>query len=275
MPNDGNSTTPLHFLLLPERAIIQQATPLALRVARMANAASVLNQIDVQGKMFTRRNERREELMRLFIATLERQEFQAAGDAKDVGVYGKDRLLTGKEQDTTGGLGADAFEGSQKGDGFKRGEVPQEGQIQSSTAGFDFLQNVFDDHRFDVGKAAGLDGFGNRGRTRPSHLLPFRKAFFQAGIGTMAVHVGRGLRKDGGNKFVEWVKVFIWRRTAIDGLEILGDVVQLGSVLVQGEIGRGSYCVAQRRVNEWGLPSALLPSPTRTMVVKLLAADGC
>ncbi len=112
----------------------------------------------------------------------------------------------------------------------------QERQVQGPAASFDFVQNVFDDHRFNVGEAAGFDGFGNCGWTRPPHLLPLRKPFFQAGKGTMAVNVGSRLRKDGGNEFVEGIKFFIWDRKAINGYKILGDVVQLGGILIQGKI---------------------------------------
>ncbi len=50
--------------------------------------------------------------MRLLITTLKWKQFQAAGNAKDVGVYGEDGLMASKEQDTARCLGTDAFEGS-------------------------------------------------------------------------------------------------------------------------------------------------------------------
>lgn len=90
------------------------------------------------------------------------------------------------------------------------------------------MEDVFDDDRFDVGQPAALDGSGNRGWACAPGLLPRGKAFFQAGKRALAVHVGSGLRKDGGNQFVQRIKVSVRRGHAVRGFEILSDVAKLG-----------------------------------------------
>lgn len=121
--NDGNSAMTvaerkLALLLLAEWTVIQEAAPLALRRAWKADGASVADQIDMERKMFARWDQRREELMGLFVAAFVRQQFQAARDAKDVRVHRKHALLAREEQHAARRFRADAFERGEEGQRF-------------------------------------------------------------------------------------------------------------------------------------------------------------
>lgn len=91
----------------------------------MTDLASVMNQVDVKGKLLAGGNVRFDEVVRLCIATFFGQNFHAAQDTKDMRVHWKNGLRTSKEQDTTRRFRADAFERSEERQGFPRCEVVQ------------------------------------------------------------------------------------------------------------------------------------------------------
>lgn len=227
----GASVSLLH--LLAERTVFQQTTAIAVRVARVTDLASVMNQIDVQRKLFADGNQRFDECVRLCVAAFRGQKFHPAQDAKDVRVHRENSLLTSKQQHAARRLRADAFERGEKREGFARGQIAQKRQVQGAAAGFEFVEDRFDDDGFDVRQATALDRSGNRCRARAASLFPIWEAFFQTGERTMTVHVRRGLRQNRGDEFVEGSEIFKRGGCAVNGFEMLGDVMELLLLFVQ------------------------------------------
>ncbi len=202
----------------------------------MTDLASVLNQVEVKGKLFASGDEWLDERVCLRVAAFFGQPFQAAQDAKNMRVHRKDRLGTGEEQDTARRLWPDAFQREQKGHRFCRRNLLKKRQAQVAAPRFDFIENCFDDDGFDVRQATGLDRGSNGRGLRTAGLFPSWEPLFQTGESPLAVHVGRGLRQDRGNEFIQRVKLFKWGRAAVGGFEMLGDIVELLWWFGQGEI---------------------------------------
>ena len=143
--------------------------------------------------MFSRRDQRFHKFLCQLVVDFFWEQSQTACDAKDMRVHWEKRFLTGEEQNAGGGFRPNAFERSQKAASFINGQSFEKGQVEISASLQDFVQDVFDDDRFYVGQAAGLNRRSDTFRACLPDRLPIRKSFFQARKRPMAVNVGGGL----------------------------------------------------------------------------------
>lgn len=104
----------------------------ALWFARAAYGAAQTDQVDVEGIEFPPRDDAGKNLVSGLVAALLRNQTHAPKNAKDVHVEREDLVMTGKEQCTGGGLGANTPETGEVSSSFRRVHLVQKIQVEGA-----------------------------------------------------------------------------------------------------------------------------------------------
>lgn len=212
----------------------------------MTNSPAVEDQIDVQRVVFFRRDQLFNHLMSQFVADFFRQQTHSPQNSENVSIHRKDRMFATEQQNAGGCLWPYTFQRNQKITRFINSGRLQKGQVQIPAPSPYIVQDIFDDHGFDVCQAAGLDCDGDACRSRSSDVLPVRKASFQTGERSVAVYVGRGLGKDCVDEFVQRVFVAVVRRNAVSRFQVLSYEFELPPFFSQFASGIFELHLGQR-----------------------------
>ena len=182
------------------------------------------DEVDVEGVELTRRDDGVHDLMGAAVGAFLGDEADASEDAEDVRVEREDFRVAGEEERAGDGFGADAAKLREIVCCRFGRECVQKTEIECAARLFDLTKETFDDRRFLVGEAAGLDRRGDGRFACAERGVPIGKATLEGGEGAPAVGVARGLREDDLDEHVERVGAVRVLRHAVCAFEILDDV---------------------------------------------------
>ncbi len=202
-----------HFLSVV--AVFDDRATVASSVARAAECATVADQVNVEGEVFSFRHKLIHDLVCACVGAFLRDQSDATQHAEDVCVEREDGFATGKEECAGNRLRTDAAKPFEIRDGILGAHLVKEGKIKHRVLVFDLAEQACDDGSFLIRESAGADRVGDGRLPRTQHSVPRGKAFFQRTESTLAVHIARRLREDDGDEHVE----------RIGGEAVFGDAV--------------------------------------------------
>jgi len=189
----------------------------------VADLAAVGDEGDVEGVDIVGFHHGFEDIVGVVGADFGTDEAEALGHPVDMGVHGHGGHAEGEAEDDGGGLGADAWETSEPGLGFRQGEVFEEGEVQVAALLFDEVEDLPDTGGFDPGEATGLDGALDTGDVAVSDGIEGAELAHEAVEGALGVVVGGVLGEDGEDDFLSGVQAAGVLEGAVGGAEEADD----------------------------------------------------
>src|SRR3954466_10636606 len=185
----------------------------------MAGPAAMAQEVDVQLELLPAGRQAQHLVVKLLERRAGAEEPEPCPHARDVGVHRDVALAEREQQDTRGGLAADARQRGQPCPALFDARVRQPAEVVA----VELPQDRLDAGGLDLRDAAGADRRLHLGVRRVPDRLPAPEALAQAQEGAGAVASARGLREDGEDQLVERPAVRRGDRTAVHGAEAVPD----------------------------------------------------